>query len=1052
MTAHAAFDAFLSYSRKDLRFAVELERALERYTPPREIRAARRPIAVCRDQDDLTGPEYHAAIKDHLTRSKKLILICSPHARASEFVNDEIRRFAAIHGAGGIVPVLFAGVPNNAARDGDEANLAFPDALCELVAMPLAIPYTGFDADRDRVTKGVFYGAWYTLLATLLDVDRAAIEERDRRRRARVRNSWIGGTTGVIAALSALTLWAVIERNTAIRRGQVTLAQRLAAQAGTAGPLEPDAAERRTILGVEAVRRLESLGEPTYDAANALRNASALVPRHVVHLNGKQRDVLLSGDGLTLFSTDGPNVTVHSLRSGVPTATLTAQASVSSLFASEDGRLLGGVADDGRLALWQGPNWSTAPVVPRLEGGRVVCGALSANGRYLAALAVDQPPGTNARLVVWRTDSGRVVAQERLATPNGVVRPADDDCLQIGDDHLVARFQASDRTPAMTAALWQWRPDTEVHPSIFRFGSRPRSAPRLWRDVVQAAWATDSSFLILLRIDGSVTTVPVDGRAESVRSGRDEIAHLSADGETLVRVHWEEDPYVPLLKSTTYTSIDRRSNTARGVVAEASGGFALSPDGTRMVTGGGTRLRLWRSEDGRELMRISASGSIAQMGVSRAARYITTRDTSGGADVWDVGHPSELVRVPRGRVAAASADGRRIAVGTPLGVFVVDVVSGQTLASIPLGGGAGLVALNRDGRYLVASGGDPRGFNFGREPLRTIVLDLARPADTSFVGTKATGAVFSPDGASLLLGTSDSVVRMIDVSKRTVRWEKRFDGVATRFTFSADGRTAAAAIEPPTAGVIVVAISPQTGAELRRVVNRKTNALALSPDGSELATASAALVEVTRVRDGVVVTRLTHPSTLETVRHIGFLPGNRVMSVAGNVASTFIGASFFTEQAVFIWNRASGTVERRLPEGTDRAGEYSATLTEEEKPYFSEITWSPNGNEVAAVVFPSRLNYWVVPAPLTSAELRVWRLDAPAPEEVFRATTDGAPRLLSLDDSAGLLFTADAAVRAWSYRARGLVEETCRRVTRTLTPAEWRTFIGPNESPRATCP
>ena len=56
MTTPAAFDAFLSYSRKDLAFAVALERALERYVPPREIRPERRPLAVCRDQDDLTGP------------------------------------------------------------------------------------------------------------------------------------------------------------------------------------------------------------------------------------------------------------------------------------------------------------------------------------------------------------------------------------------------------------------------------------------------------------------------------------------------------------------------------------------------------------------------------------------------------------------------------------------------------------------------------------------------------------------------------------------------------------------------------------------------------------------------------------------------------------------------------------------------------------------------------------------------------------------------------------------------------------------------------------
>ena len=52
MTSPTTFDAFLGYSRKDLDFAKALKQALERYTPPREMRAERRAVAICRDQDD----------------------------------------------------------------------------------------------------------------------------------------------------------------------------------------------------------------------------------------------------------------------------------------------------------------------------------------------------------------------------------------------------------------------------------------------------------------------------------------------------------------------------------------------------------------------------------------------------------------------------------------------------------------------------------------------------------------------------------------------------------------------------------------------------------------------------------------------------------------------------------------------------------------------------------------------------------------------------------------------------------------------------------------
>ena len=1055
MTAPMAFDAFLSYSRKDLRFAVELERALDRYTQPREIRAERRPVTVFRDQDDLTGPEYHTAIDNHLTRSKKLILICSPHSRASEYVNDEIRRFAAIHGSGGIIPVLLSGVPNNAAREGDENNLAFPDALCEVVAMPLAIPYSGFDPEQDRVNKGVFYGAWYTLLANLLDVDRATIEERDRRRRVRVRNTWIGGTSGVVAALSALTLWAVIERSTAVHRGQVTLAQRLAAQARVATTLEPDAAERRAILGIEAVRRLEALGEPTYDGVAALRDASAIVARRVVHLESSQRDVLFSGDGVTLFAATGPNVSVYSLRTGARTAAFDASAPVDRLFASSDGRFVGAVTANGRVAVWLAREGRPVTGPALADGTRIVCGALSADGRYLAALTTDSTASRAPRLFVWRTDSARVVAQEQLAVPNAAsVGPTQNDCLQLGTDYLVARFRSPDTASTITGAAWQWRPASEGDALSFRFrpgGDRPPL--HQWRQLSQLAWVTDSSSVTLLDAEGTVRSVPLDGGADVVPPRPGRVGALSSDGETLLRLQWSEDPYVPLLKSWTLTSIDRRSGKERGVVAEMTNRLALAPDGTMMVTGGGSRLRLWRMSDGRELMRIRSPISVDAMSVSPAARYVAAFDTAGAVEIWDVGHASELVRVPTGRLAAASANGKRMAIGTSFGVVVVDDSSGNTVASVPLVGGAGLIALSPDGRYLVASGGDPRGFNFRPQLLRTVVLDLAGNPDTIFAGGQGTGAEFSLDGRSLLLGMADSTVRNIGLSDRTVRWVKRFDfGSATRFTFSGDGRVAALSLEPPIRfGAVIVVVNTETGTEVRRVADRKTNAFALSRDGTELATTAAALVEVMRVSDGTVVSRFRHPPTLETVRGVAFLPGNRVMSVAGSLASTFLGASFFTEQAVMIWNRTTGAIERRLPEGVDQAADYSATLAEEEKPYFADVTWSPNGNEIAAVVFPSRLNYWTTPEALTSPELRIWRLDGTAPEEIFRADTRIAPRLIGLNDRAGVLFTADAALHAWSHRARGLVDETCRRVTRLLTQEEWNTLIDPAEKARATC-
>src|SRR5262245_61126328 len=84
-------DAFISYSRKDREFAQKLEKALENYQPPKGLPLPQRRLEIFRDEEDLTGVEYYRSIEKNLKDSSKLIVICSPNARKSDFVGDEIR-------------------------------------------------------------------------------------------------------------------------------------------------------------------------------------------------------------------------------------------------------------------------------------------------------------------------------------------------------------------------------------------------------------------------------------------------------------------------------------------------------------------------------------------------------------------------------------------------------------------------------------------------------------------------------------------------------------------------------------------------------------------------------------------------------------------------------------------------------------------------------------------------------------------------------------------------------------------------------------------------
>ena len=178
-------DAFISYSRGDKAFAAALEKRLEKFRAPKDLPVRQGYLDVFRDEHDFTGGEYFSSLSRHLEASSTLIVICSPNARSSEFVNDEIRRFADIKGADRIVPLLLAGVANNEATPKREDEKAFPEALCDVLEMPLAANYLEFDVTRDRIDQGAYTDAWFTLLANVYQVSRSKIEQRERRRRAR---------------------------------------------------------------------------------------------------------------------------------------------------------------------------------------------------------------------------------------------------------------------------------------------------------------------------------------------------------------------------------------------------------------------------------------------------------------------------------------------------------------------------------------------------------------------------------------------------------------------------------------------------------------------------------------------------------------------------------------------------------------------------------------------------------------------------------------------------------------------------------------------------
>jgi len=131
------YRAFLSYSHRDQVWAKWLHAALESYRIDKDLSgraAAAGPIPktlrpIFRDREDFSAGH---SLNDHtlaaLEAAQFLIVVCSPNAAQSEYVNEEVRRFKMLGRAARVIPVIVGGKPGDAVRE------CFPPALCHRVS------------------------------------------------------------------------------------------------------------------------------------------------------------------------------------------------------------------------------------------------------------------------------------------------------------------------------------------------------------------------------------------------------------------------------------------------------------------------------------------------------------------------------------------------------------------------------------------------------------------------------------------------------------------------------------------------------------------------------------------------------------------------------------------------------------------------------------------------------------------------------------------------------------------------------------------------------
>ena len=223
------YRAFLSYSHRDSAWAQRLHTRLERYRPPKPLIGrvtARGPVPkrltpIFRDRDELpSATDLGTLINAALKESAAQIVVCSPAAAQSKWVNEEILAFKRLGREDRILCLIVAGEPDATDLPGREAEECFPPALRFRLGADgnLSGERTEPIAADARPGKDGERNARLKLIAGLLGVGFDVLRRREAQRRTRRMFAFSIATAAGMVITSGLAVYALVQRDAARRQ------------------------------------------------------------------------------------------------------------------------------------------------------------------------------------------------------------------------------------------------------------------------------------------------------------------------------------------------------------------------------------------------------------------------------------------------------------------------------------------------------------------------------------------------------------------------------------------------------------------------------------------------------------------------------------------------------------------------------------------------------------------------------------------------------------------------------------------------------------------
>jgi len=728
------YKAFISYSHRDEKWGQWLHRGIERYRVPKAIigrdtlygPVPKRLFPVFRDREELpTAADLSEVISKGLRDSSHLIVICSPRAAKSQWVNEEVRTFKKLGKQNRIVCLIVDGEPNALNKPELGLEECFPPALkvvadedgnlTDIEAEPIAA-----DARPDKDGKA---NSMMKVLSGLLGVGFDEIKQRDLARKHRQAAILGIGSAVLAGVMGLLTVWAVINKNQAVAakdEAEERLYRSQILQAANFAEEKNYGLATRALL--EAPARFRN-----FEWGYLLRKAN---PQLTV-LEGEVQNIYslaVSPDGTRLATgSEDTMARIWDAQSGQLLKCLEGHVGViESVAYSPDGRQIATGSGDRTVRIWDAQS-GEALLVLKGHDDEVRSVAYNSDGGRLVSSSIDR----TARVWDARDGKQQMLLEGHIDFLESAIFSRDDKKIVTATENQTVRVWEAGSGKLLKNLGEYLQPIASAVDALE--GKTPATPNRNEEE--------DPQEVVLEEFDAVIESV-----ATSARGSR--VVTVFEDGSARI-----------------WTARDEQARAALEGHSGVVYSVATSPDGKRIVTGSNDRTaRIWDALTGRQLDLMDLSNRIWSVAYGPKGKRVVIGFQDSKAQVWDVESRKQLVEMKSpgyGRIysVAFSPNGSRIVTGAADTMTRIwDTQSGELLRTLDSNdiGEIYSVSFSPDGSRVLA-GSSTKAARVWEPQTGRLLLTLKHDEGVN-------SAAYNRDGDKIVTGSADRVTRIWDAA------------------------------------------------------------------------------------------------------------------------------------------------------------------------------------------------------------------------------------------------------------------------------------------------